>query len=70
VAIDQDAVAADTWQPALPGLTVQPVTEVTTGTVLAASGGRIADTIPAWGLRIYSWVPRVVSGSAGGRSIG
>jgi hypothetical protein len=70
VALADDAVAADTWQPALPGLTLQPVTEVTTGTVGLATDGRITGTLPAWGLRIYTWVPRVVSGSAGGRSSG
>ena len=70
VALDQDAVASDTWQPALPGLTAQPVTEVTTGTVRLATDGRIADTLPAWSLRIYTWVPRGVGAAAGGRSAG
>jgi hypothetical protein len=64
VDLDQD-VAAAAWWPRLPGLTHQRVDEVTTGWSGTASAGRFADTIPALGLRIYSWVPQRIPSERG-----
>jgi hypothetical protein len=62
VDLGQD-VAAGAWWPRLPGLTYQGVDELLTGWSGAASAGRFDDTIPAFGVRIYSWLPqRIVSG--------
>jgi hypothetical protein len=47
--------AAAQWWPALPRLLDQRVVEHTTGRLTDAAAGRFDDTIPAWGLRIYSW---------------
>ena len=51
----------DEGQPKLPGLAYQTVDELTTGWAGQASAGRIADTIPAWGVRIYGWWPQAAS---------
>jgi hypothetical protein len=41
----------------------QGVDELLTGWSGPASAGRFDDTIPAFGVRIYSWLPqRIVSG--------
>ena len=53
-------LAASSWWSTLPGLTSQGVDELTTGWSGQASGGRFADSIPPFGLRIYSWVPQQV----------
>jgi hypothetical protein len=55
-------VASGAWWPRLPGLTYQSVDELTTGWRGAAWGGRFADTIPAFGVRIYSWIPQTLFG--------
>jgi len=47
--------AAEQWWPKLPRLLAQRVVEHTNGLVTDAGGGRFDDTIPPWGLRIYSW---------------
>jgi hypothetical protein len=58
---DQPAdLAGASWWSKLPSLTVQSVEELTTGWSGAAAGGRFADTIPAFALRIYSWLPQKV----------
>jgi hypothetical protein len=54
VDLAQDA-AAESWWSKLPGLAFQDVHELTTGWTGAAWAGRFADTIPAYGTRIYSW---------------
>jgi hypothetical protein len=54
VELAKDAAAAQ-WWPALPRLLDQRVVEHTTGRLTDAAAGRFDDTIPAWGLRIYSW---------------
>jgi hypothetical protein len=62
VDLGQD-VAAGAWWPKLPGLTHQRVDELMTGWSGAASAGHFADTVPRFGVRIYSWIPeRTVSG--------
>jgi hypothetical protein len=62
VDLSRDA-AAEAWWPRLPGLGFQAVDELTTGWSGTASGGRFADTIPAFGVRIYRWTPqKVISG--------
>jgi hypothetical protein len=58
-------VAARAWWPKLPGLTYQGVDELTTGATGTASAGQFADTIPAFGLRIYTWVPRKIVNGRG-----
>ncbi|HZO62086.1 MAG TPA: hypothetical protein VFB35_03820, partial [Gaiellaceae bacterium] len=50
-------LADGSWWARLPGLTSQPVEELTTGSTGQASAGRLEDTIPAFGLRIYTWLP-------------
>jgi hypothetical protein len=54
VELARDA-AAEQWWPWLPRLLDQRVVEHTTGLLTNAAGGRFDDTIPPWGLRIYSW---------------
>jgi hypothetical protein len=64
VDLDQD-VAAGAWWPKLPGLTDEGVDELTTGWTARAEAGRFADALPAFGVRIYSWIPqKVVNGRA------
>ncbi len=57
VELDQD-VAAGAWWPKLPGLTDQGVDELTTGWTATAEAGRFTDTIPAFGVRVYGWIPQ------------
>jgi hypothetical protein len=51
---------------ALPGLTAQGVSELMTGWTGQVVGGRFADTIPGFGVRIYSWLSQQ---SIGGRGL-
>ncbi len=53
--------AARAWWPKVPGLTYQGVHELTTGATATAQAGRFADTIPAFGVRIYSWLPQKIA---------
>jgi len=55
--LDEVATAA-AWWPKLPGLTYQGVDELTTGWSGSAWAGRFANTIPGYGVRIYSWLPQ------------
>jgi hypothetical protein len=55
----------DEGQPRLPGLDYQTVDELTTGRVGQAWAGRIADTVPAWGVRIYGWWPNQAASARG-----
>jgi hypothetical protein len=62
VDLGQDA-AAGAWWANVPGLMYQGVDELLTGWSGAASAGRFEDTIPAFGVRIYTWLPqKVISG--------
>ena len=54
VQLAKDA-AAEQWWATLPRLLDQRVVEHTTGRLTDAVAGRFDDTIPPWGLRIYSW---------------
>jgi hypothetical protein len=54
VELAKDA-AAEQWWSRLPRLLDQRVVEHTTGRLADAVAGRFDDTIPPWGLRIYSW---------------
>jgi hypothetical protein len=51
-------VAANSWSSRLPGLAAQRVDELLTGWSTEATGGRFADTIPAFAVRIYTWLPQ------------
>jgi hypothetical protein len=51
---------------ALPGLSAQGVSELMTGWTGQVVGGRFADTIPGFGVRIYSWLSQQ---SIGGRGL-
>jgi len=46
------------WWSKVPGLAYQRVDDLMTGWSTEASGGRFADTIPPFGVRIYSWAPQ------------
>ena len=61
---DADLTAAS-WWPRVPGLSSQGVDELMTGWRGTIGGGRFADTIPPWGVRIYSWVPQKTISGAG-----
>jgi hypothetical protein len=63
---DQPAdLAGASWWTKLPSLTVQSVDELTTGWSSVAAGGRVADVIPPFALRIYSWLPQKIIGGHG-----
>ncbi len=58
-------LASAGWWSKLPGLTYQAVDELTTGSTIDADGGRFAGTIPALGLRVFSWLPQKPIGGRG-----
>jgi hypothetical protein len=56
-------LAANSWWSRLPGLSTQGVDELLTGWSTRAAGGRFADTLPPFGVRVYTWLPqKLVSG--------
>jgi hypothetical protein len=55
VTLSRDALA-EGWWAQLPDLRDQTVAEVTTGRLRKAWAGRVQDTLPAFSLRIYTWL--------------